>query len=293
MHWPSIILYMSSSFLIVMSNKMLLSLFEFSSVPCIMLFQSLLSVLAWLLKYKLIQKPSVGILIICLLNTANVFFGITSSGIINVAMFSALRRISIFMTMVAQYSCFQQTVTRPVFCSVLLMIGGSLVAAIGDLTFTAFGYVYIMLNNVFTVAVQIQTKKILATDGSNKTTMLFWSALFNTVVCGAIVMHDLPVFHDWSITSFQVIFVCSIVLGFFMNFGAAWTIEKNDALTLAVAGSTNSAIMGIVVCVGLFDATYTFSWVNFIGLQISTIASFAYVFYKHIPVVKGYGAMTP
>jgi len=293
MHWPSIILYMSSSFLIVMSNKMLLSLFEFSSVPCIMLFQSLLSVLAWLLKYKLIQKPSVGILIICLLNTANVFFGITSSGIINVAMFSALRRISIFMTMVAQYSCFQQTVTRPVFCSVLLMIGGSLVAAIGDLTFNAFGYVYIMLNNVFTVAVQIQTKKILATDGSNKTTMLFWSALFNTVVCGAIVMHDLPVFHDWSITSFQVIFVCSIVLGFFMNFGAAWTIEKNDALTLAVAGSTNSAIMGIVVCVGLFDATYTFSWVNFIGLQISTIASFAYVFYKHIPVVKGYGAMTP
>lgn len=293
MHWPSIILYMSSSFLIVMSNKMLLSLFEFSSVPCIMLFQSLLSVLAWLLKYKLIQKPSVGILIICLLNTANVFFGITSSGIINVAMFSALRRISIFMTMVAQYSCFQQTVTRPVFCSVLLMIGGSLVAAIGDLTFNAFGYVYIMLNNVFTVAVQIQTKKILATDGSNKTTMLFWSALFNTVVCGAIVMHDLPVFHDWSITSFQVIFVCSIVLGFFMNFGAAWTIEKNDALTLAVAGSTKSAIMGIVVCVGLFDATYTFSWVNFIGLQISTIASFAYVFYKHIPVVKGYGAMTP
>ena len=293
MHWPSIILYMSSSFLIVMSNKMLLSLFEFSSVPCIMLFQSLLSVLAWLLKYKLIQKPSVGILIICLLNTANVFFGITSSGIINVAMFSALRRISIFMTMVAQYSCFQQTVTRPVFCSVLLMIGGSLVAAIGDLTFNAFGYVYIMLNNVFTVAVQIQTKKILATDGSNKTTMLFWSALFNTVVCGAIVMHDLPVFHDWSITSFQVIFVCSIVLGFFMNFGAAWTIEKNDALTLAVAGSTNSAIMGIVVCVGLFDATYTFSWVNFIGLQMSTIASFAYVFYKHIPVVKGYGAMTP
>jgi hypothetical protein len=161
------------------------------------------------------------------------------------------------------------------------MIGGSLVAAIGDLSFNAFGYVYIMLNNVFTVAVQIQTKKILATDGSNKTTMLFWSALFNTVVCGAIVMHDLPVFHDWSLTSFQVIFVCSIVLGFFINFGAAWTIEKNDALTLAVAGSTKSAIMGIVVCVGLFDATYTFSWVNFIGLQMSTIASFAYVFYKH------------
>lgn len=281
MHWPSIILYMSSSFLIVMSNKILLSVFMFPSVPCIMLFQSLLSVLAWLLKYKLIQKPSVGILIICLLNTANVFFGITSSGIINVAMFSALRRISIFMTMVAQYYCFQRTVTRPVFCSVLLMIGGSLVAAIGDLSFNAFGYVYIMLNNVFTVAVQIQTKKILATDGSNKTTMLFWSALFNTVVCGAIVMHDLPVFHDWSLTSFQVIFVCSIVLGFFINFGAAWTIEKNDALTLAVAGSTKSAIMGIVVCVGLFDATYTFSWVNFIGLQMSTIASFAYVFYKH------------
>lgn len=280
MHWPSIILYMSSSFLIVMSNKILLSVFEFPSVPCIMLFQSLLSVLVWLLKYNLIQKPSIGILIICLLNTANIFFGITSSGIINIAMFSALRRISIFMTMLAQYYYFQQTVTRPVFCSVLLMICGSLVAAIDDLTFNAVGYAYIMLNNVFTAAVQIQTKKLLL--DSNKSTMLFWSALFNTVVCGTIVHHDMPVFHDWSLTSFQVIFVCSIVLGFFINFGAAWTIEKNDALTLAVAGSAKSAIMGIVVCVGLFDATYTFSWVNFIGLQMSTIASFAYVFYKHV-----------
>ena len=70
-----------------------------------------------------------------------------------------------------------------------------------------------------------------------------------------------------------------MVLGFFINYGATWTIEKNDALTLAVAGSTKSAIMGFVVCVGLFDPTYKFSWWNFIGLQISAIASFVYVYY--------------
>jgi solute carrier family 35 protein len=249
-----------------------------------MFFQALFTIVVCLMQYKSIQRPSVDILTICLLNAGNVFCGITSTGIINVAMFSALRRVSIFMTMVAQYYCFQQSVTRPVFCSVLVMIGGSLIAAANDLTFNAVGYAYIMLNNVFTAAVQIQTKKILETDNANNTnkvTVLFWSSMFNIVVCGAIVAHELPIIYDWSQISFQVVFVCSVMLGFPIQYGAAWTIEKNDALTLAVAGSTKSAIMGIVVCIGLFDATYRFSFVNFIGMQISTVASFSYVFYKH------------
>ena len=86
-------------------------------------------------------------------------------------------------------------------------------------------------------------------------------------------------FDAWDQPAFLMSFGFSIFLGFFINYGATWTVEQNDALTLAVAGSTKSAVMGLVVCAGLFDRTYKFSWWNFIGLQVSACASFAYVYF--------------
>ena len=86
-------------------------------------------------------------------------------------------------------------------------------------------------------------------------------------------------FKDWATPAFRVAFASSIVLGILLNYGASWVIEKNDALTLAVAGSAKSAVMGLLVCFGLFDPTYQFAWVNFTGLQLSAAASFFYVYF--------------
>ena len=86
-------------------------------------------------------------------------------------------------------------------------------------------------------------------------------------------------FDAWNNITFQIALGASVVLGILLNYGASWVIEKNDALTLAVAGSTKSALMGLLVCFGLFDPTYKFTWVNFVGLQISACASFFYVYF--------------
>ena len=279
MHWPSILLYMSSSFMIVIFNKIVLTVFAFSSVPFIMFCQSIFTCAIFLIRRDPIQKPGKDIILLCLLNSANIFFGISSAGALNVAMFSALRRVSIFMTMLAQYYFLNMEIKKPVFWSVVVMIGGSLIAAANDLTFDIIGYTYIMMNNMLTAGVQIQTKKSVG-EKWTKTTVLFWSSVLTLLLSGLQLIHFNPkTFDAWDQTSFQVAFLFSMILGFFINYGATWTIERNDALTLAVAGSTKSAIMGLVVCAGLFDPTYKFSWWNFIGLQISAIASFVYVYY--------------
>ncbi len=279
MHWPSILLYMCSSFMIVMFNKIILTVFAFHSIQFIMFCQSLFTCAVFLMRRDHIQKPGKDIILLCLLNATNIFFGISSAGALNVAMFTALRRISIFMTMIAQYYFLNVEIKKPVFWSIVVMIGGSLIAAANDLTFDVKGYIYIMINNVLTTGVQIQTKKTIGQKWT-KTTILFWSSVLTLLLSGIQLIHFNPkTFDAWGQTSFQVAFLFSMVLGFFINYGATWTIEKNNALTLAVAGSTKSAIMGFVVCAGLFDPTYKFSWWNFIGLQISAVASFVYVYY--------------
>lgn len=246
-----------------------------------MFVQSIFTAFVFLVKCTPLERPSIDVALACLLNVANVFFGLSSAAALNIAMFTALRRISIFMTMVAQYYFLGAPLNRNVFWSVVVMIFGSYVAAINDLTFSPRGYTYVMMNNVLTMAAQIQTKRALQ-QKHTKTSILFWTSILNICVAGACLIHwDPSSFRAWNEPAFQFAFACSVCLGFLINYGAAWTIEKNDALTLAVGGSTKSAIMGLMVVAGLFDRTYVFSWWNFVGLQISTIGSFLYVYHSN------------
>ena len=272
--------------MIVLFNKTILTVFAFTSVPFIMFCQSAFTLAILLLRRTNIQRPNKDILLTAVLNVANTFFGISAAGAINIAMFTALRRFSIFFTLMAQHYILGRRSTTEVFSAVVVMIFGSFVAAIDDLTFNPTGYMFIFVNNVLTTAAQIQTKKALANDAT-KVSVLFWTACMATVVTGAnIAQFDPSSFHAWDSTAFQVAFAASVILGFVINYGSAWTIQENDALTLAIAGSTKSALMGLLVACGLFDHTYAFSKWNFIGLQISAGASLAYAFFSHKPPVE-------
>ena len=267
--------------MIVIFNKIVLSIFEFKSVSFIMFCQSLFTIFVFLVKGQKVSKPKYGILKPCTLSVANVFFGITAAGALNVAMFSALRRLSIFMTLIGQWYTLNKRPEYNVIISVTFMVIGALIAAADDLSFNFIGYFNVIIANILTASSQVETKKSL-NQGWTKTDILFWSACLSLVVFGMnLTQFDPNSFNAWDNGAFRIAFVASMCLGFVINYGASWTIEMNDALTLAVAGSTKSAIMGLIVCAGLFDNSYIFTWTNFLGLQISAISSLFYVYYMH------------
>ena len=281
MHWPSVLSYMISSFSIVIFNKIVLTIFEFNSVPFIMFCQSVFTIIVFILRKIPIKKPSLDLIKICTINISNVFFGISAAGALNVAMFSALRRLSIFMTLLGQWYYLKQKPSNGVIFSIFVMILGAIIAAGDDLSFNALGYGMVTINNFLTAYSQLEMKRGIEL-GWSKIDILFWSAIISFTVFGLQLFHfDFSSFSAWDNGAFRMAFACSITLGFIINWAISWTIEKNDALTLAVAGSTKSAIMGIIVCLGIFDKTYIFTWTNFTGLQISAIGSLIYVYYMH------------
>lgn len=281
MHWPSILSYMTSSFFIVIFNKIVLTIFSFHSVPFIMCCQSLFTMVVFLLNGTHIRLPGSDLFKVCVLNVGNVFFGISASGALNVAMFSALRRVSIFMTLCGQWFVMRKNPSMGVVFSVCMMILGAVIASADDLSFNALGYLFVMANNALTAASQIETKRAMDNDWT-KSDIMFWSACLSFLVFGLqLINFDPRTFDAWDNGAFRIAFFFSMCLGFVINWSASWTIEKNDPLTLAVAGSTKSAVMGLVVCAGLFDPSYIFTLVNFIGLQISAVASLCYVYSVH------------
>lgn len=278
MHWKSILLYMSSSFFIVVFNKIILTGYSFPSIAYLMLWQSVLSTVFFWFKSK--QKLNISILPVCLINIANIFLGLNAAGNLNVAMFTALRRVSIFVTMVSQWYFLNKSVSKPVVVSVIAIIVGAFIAAIDDLTFDAAGYAFAMANNILTAASQIATKKAMQ-DGWEKETILFCTSFVMAIVSYFTSQASFQTsdFEHWGDIGFQVAYVGSMTMGLIINWAVAWVIEENDALTLAIAGSTKAGLLSTLVCAGILDPTYVFSMVNFVGLQISMCASFTYVYY--------------
>ena len=67
---------------------------------------------------------------ISLMFLGNVVFGLGSTKSLNLPMFTALRRFSIFMTMCGEYFVLKKTPSISVVVSVLLMVGGALIAGV-------------------------------------------------------------------------------------------------------------------------------------------------------------------
>jgi len=276
MHLSSILLYMASSMAIVMANKIVLTVYAFPSVPFLLFWQCVFSVLFYYSRVR--QNPDRYVLLAGVCHAANVLSGLSAAGSLNVAMFGALRKMSIVLTMVAQWAVFRKRPKNVQMLAVFGIVVGATVAAVHDLTFDARGYAFVMTNNVCTVASQMANKVALQ-RGVEKETLLLYSSLISLVLAaGASASFHPREFEHWSSTPFQVAFASSLMLGIVLNWAISWLLEENDALTLSVSGSLKSTMTGLIVCVGLFDPTYIFSWENFLGLQTTALASFLYIF---------------
>ena len=113
-----------------------------------------------------------------LLYLGNLLFGLGSTKELSLPMLTVLRRLSILMTMVGEYIVFNKKPSTPVQMSVYLMIFGSFLAATHDLGFSAIGYTYVLISDMFTAANGVVTKQKLDLAELGKYGIVYYNALF-------------------------------------------------------------------------------------------------------------------
>ena len=169
--------YAASSVLIMVVNKMVLTAWKFPSAKCLALGQFCFASLTILV----LSSGPVGMLKVrgcdrriarqigpfALLIPANVVSGLMGTRALNLAMFSALRRMSIIMTMILEWAVLRTKPSPGTAAAVFLMIIGAVVAASDDLAFDAHGYMVVFLNNACTAALGVQTKWSLKSGSSS------------------------------------------------------------------------------------------------------------------------------
>lgn len=279
--------YGLSSFMITVVNKTVLTSFGFPSFQVLGIGQMFATILTLLVARRLryIDYPAletttfVKIWPLPLIYIGNMVFGLAGTKQLSLPMFTALRRFSILMTMIAEYYVLGVKARLSIQLSVYAMILGAVVAALNDLAFNLEGYIYILLNDLFTAANGVYMKKKLDSKELGKYGLMYYNSLFmfGPACLLAWWTGDVALaleFSDWTNLLFILQFALSCIMGFVLLYSMLLCTLYNSALTTTIIGCLKNicvTYLGMVI-----GGDYIFSWLNFVGLNLSVIGSLVY-----------------
>lgn len=298
--------YGFSSLMITVVNKTVLTSFNFPSFQVLGIGQMLATVMVLFIARALgyIDFPGLEkstfkkIWPLPLIYICNMIFGLGGTKQLSLPMFTVLRRFSILMTMIGEYYLLGVKARTSVQLSVYTMIFGALLAASNDLAFNLEGYIFILLNDFFTAANGVYMKKKLDSKELGKYGLMYYNALFMAIPAIAISwwtgdIEKASKFSQWTDAMFLIQFVMSCFLGFVLSYSVILCTYYNSALTTTIIGCLkNISITYLGMIIG---GDYIFSWINFMGLNLSVLGSLIYTwvtFRRKDPVEPKYSPLT-
>ncbi|XP_068093586.1 nucleotide sugar transporter SLC35D2-like [Hyperolius riggenbachi] len=285
----SAVFYGVSSFLIVLVNKTVLTTYRFPSSTFLGLGQMGFTILILYagktkrfltfpdfdrsILRKLFPLP--------LLYIGNHLTGLSSTQKLSLPMFTVLRKFSILFTLILEMIILRKRYPVSVGLSVAAMVVGAFIAASFDLSFNLEGYVIVLLNDLFTASYGVYTKEKIDSKELGKYGVLFYNATFMILPTFLFVLStgelDKAIHYTkWKNMVFVFHFILSCMMGFVLLYAIVLCSYYNSALTTTVIGALkNVSIAYIGIFVG---GDYSFSWLNFLGLNICMAGGVSYSF---------------
>ncbi|XP_015523724.1 UDP-sugar transporter UST74c [Neodiprion pinetum] len=279
--------YGIASLMITIVNKTVLTSYSFPSFQVLGIGQMLTTIIVLYIAKKLryVDFPDLEVSTfkkiwpLPIIFIGNMIFGLGGTKQLSLPMFTALRRFSILMTMIAEYYILGVKPRASVQISVYTMVLGAILAASNDLAFNLEGYIFILLNDFFTAANGVCMKKKLESKELGKYGLMYYNSLFMVLPASAIaswsgdIKHVME-FQYWTNTIFLIHFMSSCVMGFILSYSVILCTLHNSALTTTIIGCLkNISVTYLGMIIG---GDYIFSWLNFVGLNLSVVGSLIY-----------------
>uniref|UniRef100_A0A8C0J5C6 Solute carrier family 35 member D2 n=1 Tax=Chelonoidis abingdonii TaxID=106734 RepID=A0A8C0J5C6_CHEAB len=247
--------YGTCSFLIVLVNKTVLTTYRFPSPMVLGIGQMATTILILYVSKlnKIVHFPDFDKMLGSFFFLFSFFLFLDS-----LPMFTVLRKFTIPLTLLLE-----------------IIILGS------DLSFNLEGYIFVLLNDIFTAANGVYTKQKMDPKELGKYGVLFYNAYFMVIPTMIISfstgdLQQVTDFKHWTNFLFLFQFLLSCFMGFLLMYSTVLCSHYNSALTTSVVGAIkNISIAYIGMLVG---GDYIFSILNFIGLNICMAGGLRYSF---------------
>lgn len=285
--------YATSSFLIVIFNKSLLTNYRFPSIQIVGIGQMMATIiLLYVAKIiGIIHFPDMGrdiprkVWPLPIIYLCNLLLGLGSTKRVSLPMFTVLRRFTILFTLIAERILLGRVASLRIKVIVFTMLLGAVVAAINDLAFDLVGYVFILSNDVFTASYSVFMKKKINAKDLGKFGILFYNSAF-MVIPAIIIAHSTGDFEiarqysNWDDIQFICLFIAVCIMGFVLMYSTLLCTAYNSPLTTNITGTLKNLLVTYVGMV--FGGDYIFTWANFIGLNISVCGSLFYTYFAFV-----------
>ncbi|CAN7942633.1 unnamed protein product [Ixodes hexagonus] len=293
----SALFYGLMSFLIIVVNKVVLTTYNFPSPQFLGAGQMVATIviLCTMKSLQVIDLPNFSMSIsakvfpLPLFFGANLVCGLGGTQKISLPMFTALRRFSIMMTMIGEYLVLKRIPQPGIVISVIAMVGGAVLAASRDLSFSPSGYTLVLLNDFFTAANIICVRKKQDAKDLSNYELLFYNALFMVVPLCLLcwLLGDMTLawhFPLWANPGFLASFLASCFMGFLVMHATMLCTAHNSALTTTIVGCLKNII---TTYVGMYvGGDYIFNMANFVGLNIRQVVMAGSLLYSYLTFVQ-------
>ncbi|XP_053558391.1 UDP-N-acetylglucosamine/UDP-glucose/GDP-mannose transporter [Bombina bombina] len=284
----SAVLYGVCSFLVVLVNKSVLTTYRFPSSTFLGIGQMVITIIILFVGklYNIITFPDFNkqipkkIFPLPLLYIGNHLTGLSSTQLLSLPMFTVLRKFSIPLTLIFEMIILRTRYSWSIVASVIAIILGALIAASFDLSFNLEAYIIVLLNDLFTALYGVYTKEKI-TKELGKYGVLYYNATFMIIPTFIYALWTGDIvkvihFKEWTNIAFAFQFLLSCMMGFLLVFSIVQCSYYNSALATTVIGAIKNVCIGYI---GIFiGGDYTFSWLNFLGLNICMAGGAAYSF---------------
>jgi len=274
------------SIAITFFNKAVFSVYNFGASNFLTLGQTVLSILflIGMKHYKFISYNDFSVetarklVVLGAAFTAMVVTGLAALKYVNVPMYSALRRLTTFLVIIAQFVMINKRVSREEFLSVVAMVVGAMIASIGDLSFDLWGYFLVGLNCVVTAWYLVLISKKQQETQLDSFGLMFYNNIFSIPILSVSVVliewDMLKSFDQWYSIGFQLVFFMSCALAFLLNYFVFLCSIVNSPLATSITGQLK-AIISTLLGLVMFGGVVLTPSLSF-GLAISTFGGLWY-----------------
>lgn len=218
----------------------------------------------------------------------NVFFvsmlstGFLSLKYLNVPMVTIFKNLTNVGIMWGEWHFYGAHISKGAALSCFIMILGAFLAAANDITFSAVGYFWMVMNCLCTAGYVLYMKHATKTVRLAKFGMVFYNNLLSLPILlgGAALRGEFAVLtrtEELHTMPYLTLSLYAGLVGFFLNLATLWCVSNNSATTYAVVGALNKIPLAVL---GWFLFKTPITNKALVFLSLSMCGGFLYTYTK-------------